>query len=157
MKSSEKVIDRRKTKKTLKYIGTKLSLKSGRWYTFEQFAKEINAKPATIQSRFCQRNVTEVVTDDDMYPVGKNPRSRFCKFVEYQGNHPDLINGNKYSYAKLTEVFGLSDQTIRNRMRGYMAFTDSMVESRDPNIDPFSRLETKVMKFSDTFLRKKLV
>ena len=157
MKSSAKVLKGRKPNRTLKYVGTKLSLKSGEMYTFEQLAQAINTSKRTIQSRFYQRNVTTVVTDDDMYPVGKNPRSRFCKFVEYQGNHPDLINGNKYSYAKLTEVFGLSDQTIRNRMRGYMAFTDSMVESRDPNIDPFSRLETKVMKFSDTFLRKKLI
>lgn len=157
MKSSAKVLKGRKPNRTLKYVGTKLSLKSGEMYTFEQLAKAINTSKRTIQSRFYQRNVTTVVTDDDMYPVGMNRTPRDRRLIEYQGNHPDLVDGNKYTYSQLTKVFGLTDQTIRDRMRGYMAFTDSMVESRDPNIDPFSRLETKVMKFSDRFLRKKLV
>ena len=40
MKSSAKVLKGRKPNRTLKYVGTKLSLKSGEMYTFEQLAQE---------------------------------------------------------------------------------------------------------------------
>lgn len=130
------------------------SLISGTAYCMSDFAEAISISPATIQSRFKVRGVTRVVRDCDLYP-SRAIRSR-CKMFEYQGEHADLISGQKYSYVQIGKAFNISEKLIRDRMRGNRVFTDSMTITT-PGVQTIVRCETRSSKVMNEWLRRKLV
>ena len=142
-------------KRMFVYEGTEhKSLVSGSIYTMSDFAKAAGISPQTIQSRFKHRNVIRTVRDCDLFQV----RSKVarCKLFPYEGNHPDLVSGQSYSYVQLGAAFGIRDKLIRDRMRGNRVFTDAMGYKLD-NYDPFMRCETQSSKTMNQWLRRKIV
>lgn len=130
------------------------SLVSGKAYTMSDFAKATDISVQTIQSRFKHRNVTRVVRDCDLFQV-RSKVSR-CRMIPYQGEHPDLVSGESYSYVQLGKAFGIRDKLIRERMRGSRVFTDAMGYKLD-GYDPFMRCETISSQTMDKWLRRKIV
>tara|TARA_R110000822_G_scaffold258534_1_gene383832 strand:+ start:177 stop:632 length:456 start_codon:yes stop_codon:yes gene_type:complete len=130
------------------------SLISGSQYTMREFAEAINISPQTIQSRFKHRNVTRVVRDCDLFKVrGKVSR---CKMIEYQGNHPDLHSGMKYSYVQLGKAFNISEKLIRDRMRGSRVFMDCLAITT-PGVQNIVRCDTRSTMIMNEWLRRKIV
>lgn len=142
-------------KRMFTYQGTEhASLKSGFSYTMGDFAEAINISPQTIQSRFKHRNVTRVVRDCDLFQVrGKVSR---CKLMEYEGDHPELNSGEKYSYVQLSKAFNISEKLIRDRMRGSRVFMDCMAVTT-PGMQNIVRCETRSSKTMNQWLRRRLV
>lgn len=130
------------------------NLKSGQKYTLNAIAEAVGISSGTMNSRFRHRNITSIVRDCDLYKV-KVKASR-CKLFPYEGNHPDLVSGQSYSYVQLGAAFGIRDKLIRDRMRGSRVFTDAMGYKLD-NYDPFMRCETKSSKTMDQWIRRKIV
>ena len=136
------------------YRGTGYPLVSGHSYTMADFASATGISPQTIQSRFKHRKLTNVVCDEDLYPV--RAKISRCKLFPYEGNHPDLVSGQSYSYVQLGAAFGINDKLIRDRMRGSRVFTDAMA-IKTPGGDQFMRCETRSSKTMNEWLRRKIV
>lgn len=136
------------------YEGTGYPLVAGKAYAAIDFAEATGINPATIQSRFKHRNITRIVRDCDLYAV--RSKVNRCRMIEYQGNHPDLVSGNKYTYVQIGKAFNISDSFIRNRMRGHKIFIDLMA-SKDPKDVPITRCETKGEELMSKWLRRKIV
>jgi|TARA_R110001592_G_scaffold1427_4_gene8586 hypothetical protein len=142
-------------KRMFVYEGTKqASLISGLSYTMGDFAEAINISPQTIQSRFKHRNVIRVVRDCDLFQV-RSKVSR-CKMIEYDGDHPDLKSGTKYSYVQLGKAFKISEKLIRDRMRGSRVFMDCMAITT-PGVQTIVRCDTRSSKTMNEWLRRKIV
>ena len=137
------------------YKGNKhASLISGSRYTMADFAVATGISPQTIQSRFKHRQLTNLVGDEDLYPV--RAKVSRCKLFPYEGNHPKLVSGQSYSYVQLGAAFGINDKLIRDRMRGSRVFTDVMA-IKTPGGDDFLRCETRSSKTMNEWLRRKIV
>jgi len=129
-------------------------LKSGQKYTLAAIAEAVGINPGTMNSRFKHRKVTSIFRDCDLYQV--RAKSSRCKLFPYEGNHPDLVSGQSYSYVQLGKAFGINDKLIRDRMRGSRVFTDAMA-IKTPGGDEFLRCETRSSKTMNEWLRRKIV
>tara|TARA_R110000822_G_scaffold94532_1_gene216785 strand:- start:1172 stop:1888 length:717 start_codon:yes stop_codon:yes gene_type:complete len=130
------------------------NLKFGKKYTLYDISHAVEIGQSTMSSRFRHRNITHIFRDCDLYPV-KAKVSR-CKLFPYEGNHPDLISGQSYSYVQLGVAFGIHDKLIRDRMRGSRVFTDAMAV-KTPGGDQFMRCETRSAKMMDQWMRRRIV
>ena len=88
------------------------------------------------------------------------------KHLEYRGNHPDLINGQSYTYREFAKVAGVSYRTFVSRAFNKRFISDAELVPLNTHKIPkqwknkpdltISRMETYIDQVSQNWLRKSL-
>ena len=85
------------------------------------------------------------------------------KYIEYIGEHPELISGKKYTYAELGAVCGIVDHSMRGRLRGRNVCTDDRLWKKGERlpkelwaVTTIERCESDADKLSQKYLRMSL-
>lgn len=77
--------------------------------------------------------------------------------ITFKGQHPQLINGQKYTFRQLTEITGISDTVLRYRLNGFDVMTSNDLKRPAKGFKIKRSSGNPVLGFSQTWLRRNLI
>lgn len=88
------------------------------------------------------------------------------KRLEYRGNHPELVNGESYTYKEFAKIAGVGYRCFVSRAHNKRYISDKELEPLNAHLIPkqwrnkpdltISRMETYIDTVSQSWLRKSL-
>ena len=98
--------------------------------------------------------------------MGRKDSMGSTKRIEYRGTHPDLVNGESYTYREFAKVAGVSYRTFVSRAHNKRYISDKELVPLNTHKIPkqwknkpdltISRMETYIDQLSQNWLRKSL-